>query len=76
MSSQKVKKVFLENPYDLETILESMSIASDSDKTLLFLDKLIATIRLDPLVEISTLSYKILQELSIMKLQKKHTKQE
>jgi hypothetical protein len=71
MSKTPKKKVFLENPYDLETILESMSLASDSDKTLVFLDKLIAGIRLDPLVEISTLSYKILQQLNIIKLQKK-----
>jgi len=50
----------------LETFFESLSISSDSEKELLFVDRLIAGVRLDPEVEIAELSYKILTELKLM----------
>jgi hypothetical protein len=73
MSEKKIKEqqgekkqILLENPYDLETFFESLSISSDSEKELLFVDRLIAGVRLDPEVEIAELSYKILTELKLM----------
>lgn len=62
----KKKQLLLENPYDLETFFESLSISSENEKELLFVDRLIAGIRLDPEVEITELSYKILTELKLM----------
>lgn len=64
------QRILLENPYDLETIFESLSIASYSDKELLFIDRLIAGVRLDPEIEITELSYNILRDLKLLKLEK------
>lgn len=61
------RKVFLENPYDLETVFESLSIASDHDKELIYMDRLLATLRLDPYIELTTLNYNILQDLGMLK---------
>jgi len=61
------RKVFLENPYDLETFFESLSIASDNGKELIFIDRFIATVRLDPEGEVSDILYKILSDLELMK---------
>ncbi len=63
-------KVFLENPYDLETVFESLSIASNHDKELIYMDRLLATIRLDPTGDLTTINYNILRELGILKLEK------
>lgn len=60
-------KVFCENPYDLETLFESLSISSDKNKELLFMDKFIAYIRLDPRVDIAEISFKILKDLDLIK---------
>lgn len=64
------QKILLENPYDLETIFESLSISSYNDKELLYIDRLIAGVRLDPEVEIAELSYNILRDLNLLKLEK------
>jgi len=61
-------RVFCENPYDLETYFESLSIASTHDKELIFVDKFIALLRLDPQAEVSDISYKILRDLNLIKL--------
>lgn len=70
---QKRKKehsrVFCENPYDLETLFESLSLASAHDKELIFVDRLLSYIRLDPTAEITDISFKILRELEIVKLE-------
>ena len=74
MKQQKKEKprsrILLENPYDLETILESITIASRDSKEILFMDRLIARIRLDPTVDTTELSYNILRELELLKLEK------
>lgn len=62
-----ITRVLCENPYDLENIFESLSIASKNDKELLYVDRLIATLRLDPLGEITTINYKILKDLDLIK---------
>jgi hypothetical protein len=62
------KRVFCENPYDIETLFESLSIASSNDKELIYMDRLISTLRLDPLGDITTINYKILKELQLIKL--------
>jgi hypothetical protein len=63
-------RILLENPYDIETILESIIIASKGSKEILFMDKLIAQIRLDPTIDTTELSYNILRELELLKLEK------
>lgn len=60
-------RVLCENPYDLENVFESLNIASRSDKELLYVDRLIATLRLDPHADITTINYKILKDLELIK---------
>lgn len=67
---QPKKKIFLESPYDIETIFESLSIASYNDKELIYMDRLIATIRLDPLGDLTNINYKILKDLNLLNLEK------
>lgn len=75
MSNQKQRqkssspRVFCENPYDLETLFESLTIASENDKELIFVDRLISLLRLDPQADIANLSFKILKDLDIIKLE-------
>ena len=63
--------VFLENPFDIETVFESLSVATDHEKELLFMDRLLAIIRLDSTVDITTACYNILRELNILTLKRK-----
>lgn len=60
------QRIFLESPYDIETIFESLNIASKADKELLFVDKLVSYIRLDPTAELTTLNYRILKDLQLI----------
>lgn len=60
-------KVFCENVYDLETFFESLSIASDHDKELLFVDLVLSTIRLDPHCDLTDVFHKTLKKLDILK---------
>lgn len=64
------KRVFLESPYDIETVFESLSIASRHDKELVYMDRLIAHLRLDPIGDLTEINYNILRELGILKLEK------
>jgi hypothetical protein len=68
MPVQRVQ-IFLENPYDVQCIIECMSIAKSKDKELVFLDKLLATLRLDPEGDIINISYRILLDLQLLKLE-------
>lgn len=74
MKQQKKEKprsrILLENPYDIETALEAIIIASKSSKEILFMDRFIAHIRLDPTIDTTELSYNILRELELLKLEK------
>lgn len=76
MNKQKQKpgsspRIFLENPYDLETIFESLTIATSHGKELQFMDKFVAYIRLNPEDEVTNVCYNVLRTLDILKLEKK-----
>jgi len=60
--------IFLENPYDVQTILEGLKIARARNKELIYMDRLLATLRLDPEGDIVNISYKILLDLELSKL--------
>lgn len=57
------RQVFFENPYDIETVFEALSAASDSNMELLYMDRLLYVLRSDPACDITDVSYKILKEL-------------
>lgn len=57
------KKVFKENPYDVETVFELLSIASDNNMELLYMDRLINGLRSCEDCDITSLSYAILKDL-------------
>lgn len=63
-------KVLYENPYDIETLFESLIIAEKNDKEFLYMDKFIATLRLDPEGDITNINYNILRDLGLLKLVK------
>ena len=63
----KAARVFCENPYELETIFQSLSIASNGDKELLYFDRLIAEIRSNPSGDLTNINFKILTELELIK---------
>jgi hypothetical protein len=46
-----------------------MQIAGEQGKELLYMDRLIATIRLDPEADLTNLNYKILQDLQLLELE-------
>jgi hypothetical protein len=75
MNNQKEKqkpspsRIFYENPYDLETLFEALAVASEKDKELIFVDRLITFLRLDPQADITHLSFSILRDLEIVKLE-------
>jgi hypothetical protein len=60
------QRVFLESPYDIEIIFESLSIASSKEKELLYIDRLISTLRMDPLGDLTNINYNILKDLNLI----------
>jgi hypothetical protein len=73
MQTKKEKassRIFLENPYDLEVVFESMSIASDHNKELLFMDKFVSSIRASPNEDITNICFNVLKNLDIIKFEK------
>jgi uncharacterized protein (DUF1015 family) len=65
--SSKSANSFTENPYDMETVLESIKIASQNGIEILFMDKLICELRRDGDTDIIKISYEILEELKTLK---------
>jgi hypothetical protein len=61
------RRVFHENPYDVETFFESLSVASQHNRELLFVDRMIAALRRNPDVQIVDAAFDTLQELHILK---------
>jgi len=61
--------VYYENPYDLESILEGLRIASKQGKELIFVDRLIATLRFDPYADIVNINYNTLKDLQLLEIQ-------
>jgi hypothetical protein len=68
MPTQRVQ-IFLENPYDVQCVMECMKIAKTQNKDLVYLDKLLATIRLDSECDIVNVSYRIMMDLKLLKLE-------
>lgn len=63
------RSVFLENPYDLEAVFESLRIASEQNKELIYMDRLLATLRLDPEGDLVNINYRILNDMKLLKLE-------
>ena len=61
-------RILFENPYDIETVLESMRIASISSKEIHFMDNFINQIRSEPESDITKTCYEILTNLNLVKL--------
>ena len=59
-------KVLNENPYDLEIFFESLSIASENEKELLYIDLLIKQLRSNPDLDLTVASFEILEKLGII----------
>lgn len=67
MSSKE--RIFIENPYDIETVFESLEIAAERGKELLYMDRLITMLRLDPEADIINLNYRLLHDLQLLTLE-------
>ena len=61
-------RILCENPYDIETFFESFSIASKNEKELIYIDRLITALRSNPHGNLTEINYKILMDLSLIKL--------
>lgn len=62
------QSIFYENPYDVETFFEGLEIAARHDKELLYVDRFIANLRLDPLQDASDVVFKVLnKDLDLVK---------
>ena len=61
--------IFLENPYDVQCILDGLKIAQSKNKQILYMDRLLATLRLDPEGDVVNISYRILLDLNLLKLE-------
>lgn len=59
-------RVYLENPYDVETVLDALKIASVENREMWFLDRLIGMIRADPTADITTITFQILNKLNLI----------
>lgn len=70
MKEKASRKIFHENPYDIETLFESLTIASRNGNELLYMDRFISHLRNDPRQDITNLNYDILRELGLLKLVK------
>jgi hypothetical protein len=68
MSIKKVA-IFLENPYDVQCVLDALSIAKTKNKELIYMDRLLATLRLNPEGDIVNISYRTLIDLDLIKLE-------
>jgi hypothetical protein len=67
MSRQRFP-IFLENPYDVQAVLEGLKIAKAKNKELIYMDRLLATLRLDPEGDIVNINYRILLDLELINL--------
>ena len=63
------KQYYSENPYDLETVFESLYIAEIENKELLYIDRLIMLLRDNPKADLININYSILNDLKLMKLE-------
>jgi len=64
---------YLENPFDLFSLMESIEIAKSQNKEVLFMDRLIGTLRLDPEADLVNLNYRTLTSLGLLSLNSANT---
>jgi hypothetical protein len=64
--SEKLKPA--EEPHDIETLFHAMKIASDGRKDTIFMDRLISSVRKNPVCNITDVSFSILNDLGLLKL--------
>lgn len=72
MEEKSIKKVaptrvLYENPYDIETFFETFSIASKNEKELIYIDRLITALRLNPYGDLTAINFTILTDLGLIK---------
>jgi hypothetical protein len=60
------RQIFLENPYDIETVFEALSIASNKDKEFIYMDRLVSYLRMSPEEDLTSINFKILQDLNLL----------
>lgn len=59
-------KIFCENPYDIETIFEGIEISRRTGQELIYMDRLVATLRLDPMGDLTNINFKILSDMNLI----------
>lgn len=64
---KRVHRIFYENPYDIETFFEGLTIASKNGKELQYIDRFITHLRLDPSQEVTTITFNILRDFDLIK---------
>lgn len=64
---KRVHRIFYENPYDIETFFEGLTIASKNNKELQYIDRFITHLRLDPTQEVSAITFNILRDFELIK---------
>ena len=61
-------RIFNEDPYDLETLVDSINVAAAEGKEYLFLDMLVSSLRKQPQEDITELSFNTLRHLKLITL--------
>lgn len=61
-------KIFCENPYDIETIFEGIEIAKQTGQELIYMDRLVATLRFDPMGDLTNINFKILSDMELIRV--------
>lgn len=59
-------RVYLEDPFDLETFLEALHIARSNGQELRFLDLSMNILRLDPCIAVTDLAFIALEKLDLI----------
>lgn len=65
--AEEQKRIFQENPDDIETVFEALSISLNSNKELLFLDKMFHNLRQNPTEDLVKIAFSVLIELKILR---------
>jgi hypothetical protein len=65
------ERVLIENPYDVESVFESLEIAGRYEKELIYMDRLIANLRIDSDCDLINLNFKILSDLGLITIKPK-----
>jgi hypothetical protein len=67
---KSARRIFYENPYDIETFFEGLQVASNHGKELQYVDRFICHLRLDPSQEVTNITFNILKEFGIIQYDK------